>query len=306
MKKNKRYIFTICLCLLSAFFSGCGKNDGKPAADQNTILIPNDPLPSPAVTAVPETPADETDSDEATSPEAPDTVTDSGETPAPEAPDTMTDSGETPAPEAPDTVTDSSETPAPEAPSGYAAAYIETIRKLQAEYESEQTEDSLSKLEYDLIYFNDDDIPELVAGMTGYWVSMYTYADGKIYTVIDHWGYGAMGNAGYEYLPRQNILRNYNSDYAGMIMNIYYGRMNDSFEMEDYYKDSLRMLMFEDANGNQIPDDGEEYSEDCETYYFGDQQLSEEEFNSKLIEGEFGYIFGHMSADEAIAALTKE
>ena len=32
---------------------------------------------------------------------------------------------------------------------------------------------------YSLIYFNKDSIPELVVGLDGYWVSMYTYDKSK-------------------------------------------------------------------------------------------------------------------------------
>lgn len=61
-----------------------------------------------------------------------------------------------------------------------------------------------ANLTCDLIYVDDDDIPELAVGYTGYWVSMYTYHDGKVSTLMDRWAYGAMGNVGYEYIPRGN------------------------------------------------------------------------------------------------------
>ncbi len=71
---------------------------------------------------------------------------------------------------------------------------------------------------YDLVYFDSDAIPELVAGAAGYYTSLYTYSNGYVYTLMDRWAYGAMGNAGYEFSSRKNSLRNYNTDYAGAIL----------------------------------------------------------------------------------------
>ena len=47
--------------------------------------------------------------------------------------------------------------------------------------------ESIEEKGYNLIYFNDDDIPELVVGVNGYYTSLYTYSDGKVYTLMDHW-----------------------------------------------------------------------------------------------------------------------
>ena len=44
-------------------------------------------------------------------------------------------------------------------------------------------------------------------------VSMYTYANGRIYTLMDGFGYGVGGNGGYDYIPGGNTLRGFNNDY---------------------------------------------------------------------------------------------
>lgn len=111
---------------------------------------------------------------------------------------------------------------------------------------------------YDLIYFDDDDLPELVVDDPGYHVSLYTYHDGRIYPIMYEWGYGAMGNAGYEYCPRKSSVRNYNADYAGLIFYTSYWTLSDGYMLDGVV--TIETLNFDDANGNGIPDEDEEES----------------------------------------------
>lgn len=112
-----------------------------------------------------------------------------------------------------------------------------------------------TEIEYDLIYFNDDDIPELVAGVNGYYTSMYTYNDGKIYTLMDCWSYGAGGNTGYEYSPKKNSLKNYNTDYAGLVLYTTYMAISDQYSMDMVTE--IITYNFDDVNGNGSPDEDE-------------------------------------------------
>ncbi|MCM1124759.1 MAG: hypothetical protein NC416_19465, partial [Eubacterium sp.] len=96
----------------------------------------------------------------------------------------------------------------------YAEAYEAMIDLTVIEQGDERNDSFL----YDLIYVDEDEIPELVSGLNGYYVNLYTYEDGTLYKLMDDWAYGAMGNAGYEYAPGDNSIRNYNADYAGAIM----------------------------------------------------------------------------------------
>lgn len=110
---------------------------------------------------------------------------------------------------------------------------------------------------YDLIYVDEDDIPELVSGRNGYFVNLYTYRDGTLSMLMNHWAYGAMGNSGYDYAPRKNNMRNYNADQAGAIMNTYYMRINERGEMETpMWIESINYI---DSNGNGMLDEDEEY-----------------------------------------------
>ena len=67
--------------------------------------------------------------------------------------------------------------------------------------EGEETEEqnpnreSAGEQAYGLIHVDDDGIPELAAGVNGYYTSLYTWKDGKLYALMEHWAYGAMGNA---------------------------------------------------------------------------------------------------------------
>lgn len=115
--------------------------------------------------------------------------------------------------------------------------------------------ESTGERQYNLIYFDGDDIPELVTGVDGYYVSLYTYHDGKVYTLMDCWGYGAMGNAGYEYAPGKNSLRNYNTDYAGAICYTTYMAVSDRYTMDVVAQ--IETYNFDDVNGNGMPDEGE-------------------------------------------------
>lgn len=108
---------------------------------------------------------------------------------------------------------------------------------------------------YDLIYFDEDDIPELAAGVDGYYTSLYTYADGKIYTLMDQWAYGAMGNSGYEYSPGKNSLRNYNADYAGAILYTTYMKIGSQYSMDTVVQ--IKSYNFDDVNENGVPDEDE-------------------------------------------------
>ncbi len=129
--------------------------------------------------------------------------------------------------------------------------YKEAYRAVSSLCEMETTEEK----QYGLVYFDNDATPELVVGKKGYWTSLYTYRDGRVYTLMDSWAYGAMGNAGYEYSPKKNSLRNYNSDYAGAIMYTTYMAIDDSCSLETTAE--IKTLNFDDVNGNGVPDENE-------------------------------------------------
>ncbi len=188
-------------------------------------------------------------------------------------------------------VLESSEAPQSPHPD-WAAAYIETVNALAQE---------APELTYDLIYVDDNDVPELVADMTGYYVSLFTYTDGQVRTLMDRWGYGAMGIPGYEYAPRANVIYNINVDFAGAMYYKFYMKIGAEGQVEDYYDQSLTLWNFDDLNGNGAPDEGELLEDPI--YRYGDQVISEAEFDAYQIPGTYEMIQGTMTQDQILETL---
>lgn len=156
--------------------------------------------------------------------------------------------------------------------------------------------ESSDEIKYNLIYVNEDDIPELAVGNSGYFMSLYTWSDGSVYTLMDHWGYGAMGNAGYEYSPRKNSVRNDNSDYAGAILYRTYMKINESHVLDTVVQ--IESYQFDDVNQNGIPDENEmdsigRYS----VNYIGGKEITDETYQSYDM-GDYEYIEVHMTPED--------
>lgn len=169
-------------------------------------------------------------------------------------------------------------------------AYLELLQAIALE----ETDIHNYELTYKLIYIDDDDIPELVAGHTGYMVSVFTYAPEGQYgdvkgvnVILENCGYGAMGNAGYYYLPKDNIIYNYNSDFAGAAGTTWYGFINENHELESKYT-----IYFEDIN---MEDDLDE----CR-YYFNSKEISYDLYSTYKVDGNFKFMEGDKKAYEIV------
>jgi len=161
--------------------------------------------------------------------------------------------------------------------------------------------ESSEEYQYDLIHTNEDDIPELVFGKEGYWVSLYTYHKGTLYPIINHWFYGVAGNSGYLYCPGKNSFLNYNTDYAGAILYTTYMSMNDRFSLDTVVQ--IVQYNFDDANNNGILDEAEYDSVgQYGVTYIDGKEVSEEECEAYSA-GEYEYITGTMSLEELTARL---
>lgn len=191
-------------------------------------------------------------------------------------------------------------------------SYQEAYKKLASElYEKyKDQEDEYSKLAFGLIYFDDDDIPELVFGKTGYYVYLYKYDNGNVITVIDNWPYGAGGNPGYDYCPKSGIAYNINSDMAGgERYETYYIWNEETGELEHLNEQLLLMRHYTDINGDGYYDwsdlDACGYLDDP-IYFVDDKEVTKEEYDSYRYDGEFEPIFGEMTLGELISALEEE
>ncbi len=203
--------------------------------------------------------------------------------------------------------------------------YKEKVEEIEQNHKEEQEQlmkdnpnmdvSSLRNLKYDLIFFDDNNVPELVVTDDGYRTALYTYDAGKvIYAMKDGpddtdehgWPYGAGGNHGYDYIPRENIMVNTNADYAGLIVYTTYYQLNpETHNLESKYDQELRAEFFEDKNGNgQVDDDEmESYNEGAVRYYYGDKQLTEEEWASYHVQGDYKGLYGTKTADSILKAL---
>lgn len=175
----------------------------------------------------------------------------------------------------------------------YKEAYAAKVRLCAMETTSEMT--------YDLIYVDEDDVPELAAGVDGYYVSLYTYKDGSVYTLMDRWAYGAMGNSGYEYSPKNNNLRNYNTDHAGLILYTTYMTISEEQTLDILA--SIKTFNFDDANQNGYPDEEEmgsvgEYG----VSYINGVEATDKECQS-YDAGEYEYISGEAGYEEFVEML---
>lgn len=147
---------------------------------------------------------------------------------------------------------------------------------------------------YSLIYLDEDDIPELVVDVVGYYTSVYSYKDEIAAPVIEYWGYGSSGIAGYDYAARKGCVRTYNSDYAGLQSETSYAFMHDSRMRIDYTETTM---LYDDLNGNGYPDDNESTDEAIESaegavaYSAYDKSLNESEIKNKINEIESNYEF---------------
>jgi len=156
--------------------------------------------------------------------------------------------------------------------------------------------ESSGKEEYNLIYFDDDDIPELVAGVDGYYTSLYTYKDGTVYTLMSRWAYGAMGNAGYDYCPKLNSMRNYNTDYAGAILYTTYMSIRDRNVFDVVAE--IETFNFDDVNGDGVPNENENSSIGYYSVSYIDGREATDEECASYDMGEYEPITVNMSLEE--------
>lgn len=174
----------------------------------------------------------------------------------------------------------------------YKEAYAEKVRELAAEDDT---------VRFALIDLTGNDIPELAVDHYGYGVSVFTWADGEIIPLMDYWPYGAGGNMGYEYIPGQNVIRNMNLDQAGAIVYESYMMVNDAGEIVSLFDEDISARYFRDINGNGSMDEGE-YCEEP-VYYYGDTEISKEEYAAYQIPGDFERITGDLPAEMILEEL---
>ncbi len=167
-------------------------------------------------------------------------------------------------------------------------------------------------IKYDLIFLDDDNIPELVVTELGMRTALYTYVDGKVVYAMDDeeelgFSFGAGGNPGYDYLPRENVIKNFTQESMGLVIYTNYYKLDEkSHKIVKSNEKDLYETHYNDANGNGKPDGNElsKYVEEAKCFY-GDEQISQVEFNYKQILGKYVEMAGTKSSSEILKLLEK-
>lgn len=174
------------------------------------------------------------------------------------------------------------------------AAYANKVQELAAQTNAPK---------FALIDLTGGDVPELVADDSGYSISVFTWADGKLITLMEQWSYGIGGNMGYEYLPGSNVIRNYTQEQAGIIVNESYMTVNGKLQVVNLYDKTLSRRYFKDMNGNGIMDGNEVYRE-TPCYYYGSTEITAGEYAAYQISGDYQWITGKQSAEAILTQLS--
>ena len=105
---------------------------------------------------------------------------------------------------------------------------------------------------YNLIYFDDDDVPELAVNYLGYNVEIYKFFKGSGAEEIWYGNYGAFGINSYEYAPRNAVISWCDINYAGLEWWIVAVQMNSDNEFYDINEKSIVTRSYIDSNNNFV------------------------------------------------------
>lgn len=147
---------------------------------------------------------------------------------------------------------------------------------------------------FNLVFINEDETPELVVDLPGYYISLYTYKNGEIHNIMDKCSYGVSGNAGYIYSPWQNLIFSSSTEFAGIIRYETYMKINSDYQLENI--NSIKTCYYEDTNGNDTFDEGEMPSATPVKVIMNGKEVSPEEadvytenINRSYLNGELTY-----------------
>lgn len=109
-------------------------------------------------------------------------------------------------------------------------AYINIINSMENEgFEKE--------LKYSLVYFDNDDIPELVVDLPDYWLTVCTFKDGEVVNIIgdeEYLVYGVSGLVGYDYSPKKAVITSSSHDNERYGYTSYYELNEDGVITNSY------------------------------------------------------------------------
>lgn len=153
----------------------------------------------------------------------------------------------------------------------YAKEYIKIIDDFKSE---------CPDFKCDLIYFNNDNIPDLVIDCGA--ISLYMYENGTVYTLMDKEAYGTAGCKYYNYYEKKGVISDFCTSLAGLVCGEDFYILNSKKELEHTFSYSAR-------GGD--PGEDEEMKEQVENelnqyggYKYKGQKITEDEFESRLKE----------------------
>ncbi len=192
--------------------------------------------------------------------------------------------------------------------------YIEKIKEIEDDHKAELADiiennpeydiSELKNLKYDLVFIDDNNTPELVVTDSRGWIMVYAYEGGKIVNALgedERWPFGVGGNAGYEFIPKKNIVFNRSNEFAGMIRNYSFYELNGTVLGTKY---TLSEVHFDDDKNDRTPDENDEFLEEPTAYYKGDNKIPEDEFNQLLTISGAEDLTGTKSQAEIVAKLS--
>ena len=177
----------------------------------------------------------------------------------------------------------------------YKDAYLDVVNELNTRYQD-------IEWTYGLVDVDGVGSPELVACYPAS-VSLYTFDDGKVYPVMEEQSYGITGQSEYMYLPGKNVIFTHDYEMAGVIVYETYCKIGENHSLENYHNKPLYSTSWKDANGDGVPDDNEIGNETY--YFFGNDELTKEQFDGYRFGEGSDLLYGGMSYDEITSELTK-
>ena len=160
---------------------------------------------------------------------------------------------------------------------------------------AEEIETEEGPLKYDLIYFDADDIPELVAGPKGHGFHLYTWKDGEVYELVNCIDYGTY-KAVHLYNPYQGVIARDFPNIETIISEIYVTNYTE------YYK------LTEDMNFIEQYRLMEQCQEEGSAYFYREAstvvEITEKEFSS-YTEGDWLEIAGRYDQETFCSLLEK-
>lgn len=174
-------------------------------------------------------------------------------------------------PKAADIPAEDEEEPVTSIDEGYKAAYTKHLNEFRKEHK-----EAAESMRGGWVYIDGDEIPELAIGKIGE-MHLYTYKDGKIYQLMNDWAFLDAANTGYSYLLKQNAIFNLSITGAGRYVYLHFWKINEACELEEYYTEDLWYQYVTDENGGSS----------TIRYFYGENQISEEEFKGYIIGGNF-------------------